>query len=165
MNMQLEGKVYPPYRLRPDRALAAKMYSGQGLAGAPAEVPPTYLLYLRGETRGVNLFVDLDIPRDRALQAGQRYEWFAPIGWDDELEVTARIKKLTAKEKEELTELEKEYKSKRKLIQEKLIKFATRIPESLKHLFFGRAHWNRRPKYRTLEQAVDTTPVKHVPWD
>jgi molybdopterin-guanine dinucleotide biosynthesis protein len=37
-------------------------------------------------------------------------------------------KNLTPKEKKELTEEEKEYKSKRKLIQEKLIKFATRIP-------------------------------------
>lgn len=36
--------------------------------------------------------------------------------------------KLTKKEKKELTEEEKEFKSKRKEIQEKLIKFATRIP-------------------------------------
>jgi hypothetical protein len=36
--------------------------------------------------------------------------------------------KLTDKQKRELTEEEKEYKSKRKQIQEKLIKFATRIP-------------------------------------
>lgn len=35
---------------------------------------------------------------------------------------------LTAKQKKELTDEEKEYKSKRKLVQEKLIKFATRIP-------------------------------------
>lgn len=35
---------------------------------------------------------------------------------------------LTEKEKKELTAEEKEYKSKRKLVQEKLIKFATRIP-------------------------------------
>ena len=35
---------------------------------------------------------------------------------------------LTEKEKKRLTEEEKEYKSKRKLVQEKLIKFATRIP-------------------------------------
>jgi hypothetical protein len=35
---------------------------------------------------------------------------------------------LTAKEKKELSDEEKEYKSKRKLVQEKLIKFATRIP-------------------------------------
>jgi hypothetical protein len=35
---------------------------------------------------------------------------------------------LSSKEKKELTDEEKEYKSKRKLIQEKLIKFATRIP-------------------------------------
>jgi hypothetical protein len=36
--------------------------------------------------------------------------------------------KLTAKQKRQLTEEEKEYKSKRKQIQDKLIKFATRIP-------------------------------------
>jgi hypothetical protein len=35
---------------------------------------------------------------------------------------------LTEKQKKQLTEEEKEYKSKRKLVQEKLIKFATRIP-------------------------------------
>jgi hypothetical protein len=35
---------------------------------------------------------------------------------------------LSAKQKRELTEAEKEYKSKRKEIQEKLIKFATRVP-------------------------------------
>lgn len=40
----------------------------------------------------------------------------------------AKSKELTQKQKAELTEEEKEYKSKRKLVQEKLIKFATRIP-------------------------------------
>jgi hypothetical protein len=40
----------------------------------------------------------------------------------------AKDKDLTVKEKKQLTEEEKEYKSKRKLVQEKLIKFATRIP-------------------------------------
>lgn len=40
----------------------------------------------------------------------------------------AKTKDLTDKQKRELTEEEKEYKSKRKLVQEKLIKFATRIP-------------------------------------
>lgn len=38
------------------------------------------------------------------------------------------VENLTPKEKKELSEEEKEYKSKRKQIQEKLIKFATRIP-------------------------------------
>ena len=38
------------------------------------------------------------------------------------------MQKLTDKQKKVLTEEEKEYKSKRKQIQEKLIKFATRIP-------------------------------------
>ncbi|AER55084.1 hypothetical protein DSC_02155 [Pseudoxanthomonas spadix BD-a59] len=40
----------------------------------------------------------------------------------------AKDKELSAKEKKELSDEEKEYKSKRKLVQEKLIKFATRIP-------------------------------------
>ena len=45
-----------------------------------------------------------------------------------ELKKKAKDGDLTKKEKKELTDEEKEYKSKRKLIQEKLIKFATRIP-------------------------------------
>ena len=45
-----------------------------------------------------------------------------------ELKNKARDQELSAKEKKELTDEEKEYKSKRKLVQEKLIKFATRIP-------------------------------------
>src|SRR6185437_4451074 len=45
-----------------------------------------------------------------------------------ELKNKAKAKELTEKQKKELTEAEKEYKSKRKLVQEKLIKFATRIP-------------------------------------
>ena len=40
----------------------------------------------------------------------------------------ANERNLTKKEKEQLSEDEKEYKSKRKQIQEKLIKFATRVP-------------------------------------
>ncbi|WKW12714.1 DEAD/DEAH box helicase family protein [Pseudogemmatithrix spongiicola] len=45
-----------------------------------------------------------------------------------ELKGKAKDGKLTAKQQKQLTEAEREYKSKRKLIQEKLIKFATRIP-------------------------------------
>ncbi|MDP2881213.1 MAG: restriction endonuclease [Azonexus sp.] len=45
-----------------------------------------------------------------------------------DLKNKAKDGELTAKEKRELTAEEREYKSKRKLVQEKLIKFATRIP-------------------------------------
>jgi hypothetical protein len=45
-----------------------------------------------------------------------------------ELKQTAKDKVLTAEQKKTLSDEEKEYKSKRKLVQEKLIKFATRIP-------------------------------------
>jgi hypothetical protein len=45
-----------------------------------------------------------------------------------ELKNKAKDEDLTAKQKKQLTKEEKEYKSKRKLVQEKLIKFATRIP-------------------------------------
>ena len=45
-----------------------------------------------------------------------------------DLKTKAKEGELSAKEKKELSAEEKEYKSKRKLVQEKLIKFATRIP-------------------------------------
>lgn len=45
-----------------------------------------------------------------------------------ELKNKAKNEELTHKEKKELTAEEREYKSKRKMVQEKLIKFATRIP-------------------------------------
>lgn len=45
-----------------------------------------------------------------------------------DLKKKAKEKDLTKKEQKQLTEEEKEFKSKRKLVQEKLIKFATRIP-------------------------------------
>ncbi len=45
-----------------------------------------------------------------------------------ELKNKAKDRELTEKQNKQLSEEEKEYKSKRKLVQEKLIKFATRIP-------------------------------------
>ena len=45
-----------------------------------------------------------------------------------ELKNKAKEQKLSAREKKELSAAEKEYQSQRKLVQEKLIKFATRIP-------------------------------------
>ena len=45
-----------------------------------------------------------------------------------DLKNKAKKKELSNKEKKELTDEEREYKSKRKMVQEKLIKFATRIP-------------------------------------
>ena len=97
MRKESEGKQYPAYRLRPSRDLARKYLASQGAATSLVEVPPTYMIFLRGESHGVDLFKDLDIPRSRALHGGQRYEWFAPIGWDDELEVVARVQKITEK--------------------------------------------------------------------
>lgn len=75
-----------------------------------------------------------------ALEAVERIEGWRALG-DNVIETiinkSEKIKalknkakegKLTEKEKKQLTEEEKEFKSKRKLVQEKLIKFATRIP-------------------------------------
>ena len=45
-----------------------------------------------------------------------------------EIKNAAKERELTAKEKRELSDEEREYKSMRKMVQEKLIKFATRIP-------------------------------------
>lgn len=74
-----------------------------------------------------------------AVDAIMRIEGFRSLGSDvfetvinksEKVKTTKREKgdSLTPREKKELTEEEKEYKSKRKQIQEKLIKFATRIP-------------------------------------
>lgn len=45
-----------------------------------------------------------------------------------DLKTKAKEKELTKKEKKQLSDEEREFKSKRKLVQDKLIKFATRIP-------------------------------------
>ncbi len=74
----------------------------------------------------------------QAMQALMNLEGFRSLNTDIETIINkseavkkarkTQDKKLTPKEKRELTEEEKEYKSKRKKIQEKLIKFATRVP-------------------------------------
>ena len=72
-----------------------------------------------------------------AMDALMRIEGFRSLNTDIEtiINKSNEVKKakrdgetLTPKEKKELTDAEKEYKSKRKMIQEKLIKFATRVP-------------------------------------
>jgi len=72
-----------------------------------------------------------------AMDALMRIEGFRSLNEDiqtiiNKSESVKKAKKeteeLTPKQKKELSEEEKEYKSKRKLIQEKLIKFATRVP-------------------------------------
>ena len=76
---------------------------------------------------------------EEAMNALMSIEGFRSLNQDIETiinksEAVQKIKKkangreLAKKEKETLSEEEKEYKSKRKQIQEKLIKFATRIP-------------------------------------
>ena len=77
---------------------------------------------------------------DEAMDAISRIEGFRALG-DNVIETiinkAEKVKDLKSKaadtglserEKKQLTEEEKEYKSKRKMVQEKLIKFATRIP-------------------------------------
>lgn len=72
-----------------------------------------------------------------ALDALMKIEGFRSLNQDIEtiINKSEKVKKakkekdkLTPKEKKEITEEEKEYKSMRKQIQEKLIKFATRVP-------------------------------------
>ena len=74
---------------------------------------------------------------EEAMSALMRIEGFRSLNADIEtiINKSNAVKKakrdgekLTPKEKKELTDAEKEYKSKRKMIQEKLIKFATRVP-------------------------------------
>ena len=77
------------------------------------------------------------LANEEAMAALMRIEGFRSLNTDIEtiINKSGAVRKakreggeLTPKQKKELTEAEKEYKSKRKLIQEKLIKFATRVP-------------------------------------
>jgi hypothetical protein len=79
------------------------------------------------------------IANEAAMEAIMNIEGFRALGSSifetvvnksEAVRATRREKgdKITEKTKRELTDAEKEYKSKRKQIQEKLIKFATRIP-------------------------------------
>ena len=79
------------------------------------------------------------INNPQALAAIMRIEGFRSLGSDvfeTVINKSGNVKKtkkekgddITPKEKQELSEEEKEYKSKRKQIQDKLVKFATRIP-------------------------------------
>lgn len=98
MNMNMQGHIYPTFRLKPDRALAEKFLRGQGASPDLSTVPPTYMIFLRGEQRGANVFSDLGIPREKALHGGQRYEWHDQIRWDDELDVTVTVEKVVEKD-------------------------------------------------------------------
>ena len=78
------------------------------------------------------------LANDEAINALMSIEGFRSLNDDiktiiNKSEAVKKVKKergddLTPKEKKQLTEEEKEFKSKRREIQEKLIKFATRIP-------------------------------------
>ncbi|MCX5659904.1 MAG: phytanoyl-CoA dioxygenase family protein [Planctomycetota bacterium] len=43
--------------------------------------------------------------------------------------------------------------------------FKERIPESLRPLFHGKAHWTRGPRYRRLNEPVDARPFPLGRWD
>jgi hypothetical protein len=80
------------------------------------------------------------LENEEAMKAVERIEGWRALGDNiietiinkadkiKKLKNKAKEKELSAKEKKELSAEEKEFKSKRKLVQEKLIKFATRIP-------------------------------------
>lgn len=77
------------------------------------------------------------LANEEAMAALMRIEGFRSLNADiqtiiNKSESVKKAKKeggnISEKKKKELTEAEKEYKSKRKMIQEKLIKFATRVP-------------------------------------
>ena len=53
MRMDKQGHVYPPYRLRADRALASKYLQAQSAPVDLGTVPLTYMIFLRGEAQGV----------------------------------------------------------------------------------------------------------------
>jgi len=126
-----------------DGANMTQIEAGGILDIAIAGTSATLLAHKWNSARLVNVDNDtlrriLDNPE--AMDAVERIEGWRSLGDNiietiinkseklKELKNKAKDKGLSPKEKKELTEAEKEYKSKRKLVQEKLIKFATRIP-------------------------------------
>ena len=103
-----------------------------------------------------------------ALNAVMNIEGFRALGNDifetvvNKSDAVKKAKKekgeeITPAEKKELTAEEKEYKSKRKQIQEKLVKFATRIPAFMYLTDFARTPPGRHHQART-------GPVPHRHW-
>ena len=112
-------------------------------APSPRALRPVSYTHLDVYTRQLLANVDNDtlsrlMANPAAMDALMKIEGFRSLNEDiktiiNKSEAVKKAKKegtekLTPKEKKELSEEEKEYKSKRKQIQEKLIKFATRIP-------------------------------------
>jgi predicted house-cleaning noncanonical NTP pyrophosphatase (MazG superfamily) len=114
--------------------VAAGASAGIGLEALPSVRKAMVLVNVDNDT----LRRLLDNPE--ALAAVERIEGWRALGDNiietiinksekvKEIKNKAKDKELTPEQKKQLTEEEKEYKSKRKLVQEKLIKFATRIP-------------------------------------
>jgi predicted house-cleaning noncanonical NTP pyrophosphatase (MazG superfamily) len=114
--------------------VAAGASAGIGLEALPSVRKAMVLVNVDNDT----LRRLLDNPE--ALAAVERIEGWRALGDNiietiinksekvKEIKNKAKDKDLTPEQKKQLTEEEKEYKSKRKLVQEKLIKFATRIP-------------------------------------
>lgn len=126
-----------------DGANMTQIDAGGILDIAMAGTSATLLARKWGSAQLVNVDNDtlrriLDTPE--AMAAVERIEGWRSLGNNvieaiinksdkvKDLKKKAKDKDLTKKQEKELTEAEKEYKSKRKLVQEKLIKFATRIP-------------------------------------
>ena len=106
---------------------------------------------------------------EAALNALMKIEWFRALNKDVEtiinksesvkaIKEKAKDEELSPKEKKEMTEEEKEYKGKRKEIQEKLIKFATRIP------IFMYLTDNREKCLKDVVTQVEPELFKKVTW-
>ena len=99
MRVEMQGHVYPPYRLRPDRGLARKFMSALGVNAEPRNRRRPISSFFAARSWGLIFSRIIHIPREKALHGGQRYEWFSPVSFDDEFVVTARVEnKIVEKE-------------------------------------------------------------------
>ncbi len=92
-----QGRVFPVLRLVPDEGLARRYWQALGVDPAPSSLPLTYLIFLRSERLGVDLFRELGIPRQQALHGGQRYEWHADVRVQDALDVEITVERVVHK--------------------------------------------------------------------
>jgi hypothetical protein len=112
LDMAMSGTTATLLARRWESALLVNVDNGTLARLLASEAAMKALMNIEG-FRNLNQDIETIINKSEAVKKAKR---------------EANDKPLSAKKKKELTEAEKEYQSKRKMIQEKLIKFATRIP-------------------------------------
>jgi len=97
MNVELEGKTYPPTRFEVRREHALAFARAVGDDGS--FVPPTFVTAPEVQAGLAQVVEDADLGMDfaRVVHGEQEYEWSRPVRVGDVLEVRSKIESIRAK--------------------------------------------------------------------